>query len=271
MKKICVQNLGMIITNKCNLNCRHCLRGCKNNSDMSEDVIKATLDQIKGITNLCICGGEPTLALEPLEILFDYIIKSNIYLKGVTCVINGTNYSKNFLELLQYINDYISIFKKRVYFNISYDDYHIEEIKRLKMEKRFLENLKKYYNSSFFNDFQGLANPKLFKEGNAEKLDSNKTIDLIPMKNYITYVGKLHKFDRINGLCNIGPIVTINTEGIITECDASIINQYNKYNYGNVLNDSIEEVMLNKYDIVSLRDWSYLIDEEISKHLTYQK
>ena len=44
MKKIYIQNLGMIITNKCNLNCDHCLRGEKcDNKSMSDEIIKKTL------------------------------------------------------------------------------------------------------------------------------------------------------------------------------------------------------------------------------------
>lgn len=43
MNKISVQNLGMIITERCNLNCDHCLRGKCTNKVMSDDVITATL------------------------------------------------------------------------------------------------------------------------------------------------------------------------------------------------------------------------------------
>ena len=68
MKKIYIQNLGMIITNKCNLNCEHCLRWEKcDNKSMSDKVIEKTLDQICAIGNLCICGGWITLALDKLE------------------------------------------------------------------------------------------------------------------------------------------------------------------------------------------------------------
>lgn len=273
MKKICVQNLAMILTNKCNLNCNHCLRGCKNDHCMSDDVINATLNQIKGISNLSICGGEPTLALDVLENLFNQIIKNNIYLEEVSCVINGTNYSEKFLELLESISEYVTFIKKKneVFFNISYDQYHIEEIKRLKLEKQFLENVKKYYQSKFFNELQKLYNPILFREGNAENLENDKTVPLRPMKNYITYVGSFHRLDKLNGLCNIGPLVTINPDGIITECNASIAHQNSVYNYGNILNDSIEEIMTHNYEIVSPHEWLKLTNKEVNKYLTYQR
>ena len=43
MKKIYIQNLGMIVTEKCNLNCAHCLRGKCSDKVMSDEVIDATL------------------------------------------------------------------------------------------------------------------------------------------------------------------------------------------------------------------------------------
>ena len=43
MKKCYIQNLALNITDNCNLECRHCLRGDRCNNKMSDDVIEATL------------------------------------------------------------------------------------------------------------------------------------------------------------------------------------------------------------------------------------
>ena len=67
MKKCYIQNLALNITDNCNLECRHCLRGDRCNNKMSDDVIEATLSQIKGAGNISINGGEPTLALDRIE------------------------------------------------------------------------------------------------------------------------------------------------------------------------------------------------------------
>lgn len=40
MKKICISNLGMIVTEKCNLNCAHCMRVKCTNKVMSDVVIE---------------------------------------------------------------------------------------------------------------------------------------------------------------------------------------------------------------------------------------
>ncbi len=81
MKQAYLQNLGMIVTEKCNLNCKHCMRGDKTCKSMSDDVIKATLDNIYGMSNLAICGGEPTMACDVIEKLFTTIVDEKNGLK----------------------------------------------------------------------------------------------------------------------------------------------------------------------------------------------
>ena len=60
--RLYVQNLGVIVTERCNLNCAHCLRGNCTNKVMSDEVIQVTLSQIVGIRALAICGVELTPA-----------------------------------------------------------------------------------------------------------------------------------------------------------------------------------------------------------------
>ena len=87
MNKLYIQNLGLIITEQCNLNCRHCLRGKCSNKVMSNEVIEATLSQISAIGVLHLEGGEPTLAIPTIEKILDYIIKNNILVDKVSTVI----------------------------------------------------------------------------------------------------------------------------------------------------------------------------------------
>lgn len=236
MNKVYIQNLGMIVTNQCNLNCKHCLRGCHNNQKMTNEVIKATLKQIVAIGNLCICGGEPTLALDVLENIFCTIMENKILVSMVTITINGTNYSVEFLKLLDIMKDYC-------------------------------ENVKRYAESKYFYELRTLDKSlKLFREGNAEYLDKSLTIPVNPIDIVITYVGKFSKFDR-EGLCNIGPFITINPEGIITEDNTSIFHQKSVYNYGNILTDSLEEVALKRGRIVKPKTWNKETDKIIKNYV----
>ena len=271
MGKCYIQNLGLIVTNKCNLNCAHCLRGEKNNSCITDRVVEVTLDQIKGIGNLAICGGEPTLAIDRIEKIISYIIDNHILVEELTVTINGTIYSERLLELLDEINSYIGSKRINALLAISFDKYHLDEISRLKIEKEFFENLKKYQESKYFYGCRN-NNQKLFREGNATNLDEKLTVPLRPIKILMTYADKKRKFNPENGLCNIGPIVTINPNGVMTECDASIKNQEDLYNYGNVLEKSIEDIILEKGEVVSnIRKFERDTHRLLRKHSTYNK
>ena len=107
MSRVCISNLQMIITERCNLSCAHCLRGECSDRVMSNEVIDAILGQVDYITNLSISGGEPTLALDRLEYIFNYIVEHKILVDEVTITINGTVWSDKFINLLGYIEDYI--------------------------------------------------------------------------------------------------------------------------------------------------------------------
>lgn len=272
MDKIAVQNLGLIVTEKCNLNCAHCLRGKCSNKMMSDEVIEKSLNQFSVIGNLAICGGEPTFAIHQMEKIFSYIIDNNIKVDQVTLVINGTRYSEDFLTVLEYIEEYVNyrkLAKALTTFSISWDKFHYAEVERLNILEEYKEIIERYAETKFFDGFQRLFG-KLIREGNAQNLNPDWTSPLKPMKPFVSYAKPPIKiFSKEKGLCNIGPIVTINVDGIITECDASLDNQRLLYNYGNVFEDSIEEVFLQKRKslVVNQYKWKFCCDREIRKYL----
>ena len=259
MSKINLQNLSLIVTNDCNLNCAHCMRGYKNSTDMNKDVIDTTLNQISSIHSLSICGGEPTLALESLNTILEFIKKNDIKIDVFNTTINGTIYSNDFLEILRELNEYVD----ECLFYISSDIYHDNEIKRLNLKKKYIENLIKYRKSELYKGVKKLnRNTKLYNEGNASNLDNSLTVDINPMKVYITYMNWKYKFDK-TGECHIGPMITINPEGIITECKASIEHQNDIYNYGNIFDESIEENCLRRGKVLSPKKFNKVIEKEI--------
>ena len=277
MEKVVLQNLGMIITERCNLNCGHCMRGGCSNKVMSDEVIEATLNQICAIGCLSICGGEPLLALDRIEKIFTSIIEKRIVIDKVAITINGTIYEKDFLDMLDFINEYTSNFgRNHIYLGISYDLYHKKEIERLGLKEQYLENVRKYIKSPYFYELRGLSG-KLFREGNAKNLDLDLTVPFRPMNTVLAYASenKLNKIRYFNkkrlGLCNIGPLVTVNVNGTITECDASIENQETLYNYGNILIDSIEDVCLNRGKVIMPVEWGRTTDKIMKKYATYDK
>ncbi len=280
-----VQLLGMIVTNNCNLECAHCLRGEACNQKMSDEVIEATLNNFDYIRTLSICGGEVTLALDVVEKIINYVIEHQILVDEITYTINGTIYSKKFLELLDYSNEYLLKIadndkeKVRTSYAISWDGYHHDEIYRLGLKEQYVENFTKYMESSYYFGKRELIG-KLFREGRAVNLPDEITVPLRPMDVYMTYYKKYRNklgmikrvFDRENGNMIVGPIVTVNPEGIVTECDASIEHQKTLYNYGNVLYESIEDILLRRSVIVNNpKQISKKMFKELKRYSTYDE
>ena len=113
-------------------------------------MIEATLSQVKGVGNLSITGGEPTLAIDRIEKIIDYIIENNIYIEEFTTTINGTIYSERLLELLKIMDKYINDEEVLSMVAISCDIFHLDEIKRLGLFDKYKENVSKYNESKYF-------------------------------------------------------------------------------------------------------------------------
>ena len=278
MNKLRIQNLALIVTEKCNLNCAHCLRGGCSDKVMSDDVIKATLDQFEFIGNLTICGGEPTLSLDRIEKILEYISKNKIFVGEISFTINGTIYSTDFLKLLDDMEPYLEFDKSLlspVIFGISLDKFHHDEVCRLNMEQQWFENIKKYTESKHFYDFRKIER-KLFREGNAVNLDPEITIPLRPMPIYMSYYKKglfnIPKFDMNGGNCFIGPLITVNVDGIVTECDASLEHQRTIYNYGNIFDNTIEEICLSRNPILEKpKTFEKKLNKTLDRYFSYDK
>lgn len=277
MNKLRILNLALIVTERCNLNCAHCLRGGCSNKVMSDKVIEATLDQFDYIQNLTVCGGEPTLSLDRVEKVFSYIVEHKIVVESVSITINGTIYSCEFLRLLDYVEDYLQCkdYFSPAIFAISWDKFHHAEIDRLNMRQEYIENVKKYMENKHFYALRQIEH-KLFREGNAVELDPNLTVPFRPMPIIMSYYTKgifnIPKFDRTGGNCYIGPLISVNVDGIVTECDVSLEHQRTLYNYGNVLTNSIEEICLRQNPvIVKPRRLNRKLNRAMKIHMTYDK
>lgn len=83
-------NLMLEVTRKCNLKCKHCMRGAAQHLNMSAEVLEVVFRQIKYIYHLSLTGGEPFLAPEVVEKMVDIIIEKKIKVYRCTTVDNGT-------------------------------------------------------------------------------------------------------------------------------------------------------------------------------------
>lgn len=88
----------MVLTERCNLNCRYCYENYKSNNKMSFEVAKMIIDNelsmVKGTDKKIIFqlfGGEPSLEWELIKRIYEYTVaKANSNFEGFFMITNGT-------------------------------------------------------------------------------------------------------------------------------------------------------------------------------------
>lgn len=137
-KRFCLNKLVLNITNTCNLACKYCYANggsySSKSSLMNPEQVEKILDvfyrEYKIINNIQLFGGEPTLNLDAIEKVGNYIEerfdKGELKVKPIISIVtNGTNISDRFIELInsfgihvtvsidgpQKVNDKMRIFK----------------------------------------------------------------------------------------------------------------------------------------------------------------
>lgn len=99
-KKIQANSLIIEVTQRCNLACEHCLRGCSRNVDLKKSYVDSLLDQVDTIGSVVFTGGEPTLNLPIIEYVFDEIRRRDIPLGFFWLATNGVEKSLELATLL---------------------------------------------------------------------------------------------------------------------------------------------------------------------------
>ena len=72
MRNLEFYSLVIEVTKRCNMNCRHCLRGNAQDKDMDFHTILPLLERTRAVSTLSFTGGEPTLNVKIMEEILDY-------------------------------------------------------------------------------------------------------------------------------------------------------------------------------------------------------
>ena len=68
--KLHIHDLILEVTRKCNMSCKHCLRGPSQNVEMTRTIVDTLLDQCECIDIVSFNGGEPSLNLDIIRYFF---------------------------------------------------------------------------------------------------------------------------------------------------------------------------------------------------------
>ena len=267
-----VNRLCFEITRKCNLKCSFCLRGEAQSITMSKQVIDSVFEKIIDVNNIEITGGEPLLAIDTLEYIINKLIHSKWNTKTFSLITNGTIANQRVVELLS------TLCTKRnmcIFFGVSADIFHWESRKNVATLQAdtieyYQQQFKQLglYDDSFDNtkgihvikkidiinksiSYVGLAKDLIdnaFKNGKME-FESG----IVKYKGFLPIVettsddslqAYAHRISTKNNVIGCSLNVTVN--GDITNFQDYDYKTIDKYNFGNILNDSIESIIDNQ-------------------------
>lgn len=92
-----IDNLIIAITERCNMNCAHCMRGDGKNRDVTREIIDLTLKDVNYIGSITLTGGEPTLNIDAIEYVLDKCKELDIPVGSFYIVTNGKIVTERFL------------------------------------------------------------------------------------------------------------------------------------------------------------------------------
>lgn len=99
MQKYKFSGLLIELTRKCNLSCKHCMRGNAQNVTITREVIDKIFENVGNCLRFSFTGGEPLLALDELEYFVDRVIESDYETGLIDLVTNGTIQDKRIMDI----------------------------------------------------------------------------------------------------------------------------------------------------------------------------
>lgn len=184
------------LTRKCNMNCKHCMKGQAQNSTISKKIIDSVLDQVGYVMNLDITGGEPMLEPELIEYLVDAVIDKGVIIGGLNCITNGTIKDERIANAFNKAFDYAKYCVKH---------YMNQLITESKIQKTLGEIRPPSYISLTISDDEWHKDELTFKEA-AECLDFYKE----NCPQIVCHLGSEYAVD--NSTYNTGKAVTLDIE-----------------------------------------------------------
>lgn len=100
MRTIHYDTMVFEVTRRCNMACKHCMRGDAQCVDMSDEVIDKALENVGEITNITFTGGEPTLNVQAIRHVLDVCKAREIPVYSFYLVTNGKTVTTDFLTAM---------------------------------------------------------------------------------------------------------------------------------------------------------------------------
>lgn len=170
-----IGSLSIEITRKCNLTCKHCLRGDSQHIDIANKYITEIMTKVNNIKYLTITGGEPSLVPDKLQYIFQTAKEQKVSIGYFYIATNAVKINKEFIFAILELYSYC----KKKYLccvDISKDIYHLFAISSLNKRGKWEENktlLKALYICEDRDDTDSII-----QEGRGINISSNRVYHL---------------------------------------------------------------------------------------------
>ena len=239
-------DLELILTQKCNFTCEHCMRGECSNKEITEDVLDATFKKFIYIENLALGGGEIALAPHLVRLVTKKLKENDVVIHHVNFTSNGTIVSDELLSALKELEDYIHSCDERshlfkydakqknvpMFVCFSFDDYHLNQMikKGITLEDLF-DNIAKY------QKVFGTEAIECRMESDMDVYDAGRASTLPSSSNKVSIEKMLRLpypfIDLKNEAVLIGNVITISCDGEVIPPNIPFAKE-SELSFGNV-------------------------------------
>jgi len=223
---VCVNNLIVEVTRRCNMRCEHCMRGAAQKLDMSEEVISAMFRGMGYIGDITFTGGEPTLAVPVIEKVIAEARVTGVTIGNFFVVTNGKTddaTAKRFaLALLDLYADLNGYEKELTGLVVSGDVYH-----------EYVDVPKVYKGLAFFREER--HGPK--READVIRMGRAKFGARKPRK-----LGPFEVSEDIGDNLSVDTVYVAANGNVVSDCDFSY-SCIDKKSRGNLLREPLADIV----------------------------
>lgn len=255
-KAIALLNAEIILTQKCNLSCPHCMRGCATNKEISPEALDGLFKKVCHIDQLSLGGGEISLSPHSIRLLTKKLKEHKVTIMRVDFASNGVYVDNEVLDALEELRNYVE--ESRIitngffiptekadvplYATFSFDDFHIKEILKTHNDYSDIFNNILRYKARFGFDAiecRNACDVDIYNSGRAKNLKTfiKKTKPLKPSDYAYPY------YER-KDLCLFGGILTLSTDGLIIPPNIPFEDE-KVLSFGNVKTDKLSQIFAN--------------------------
>lgn len=235
-------DLSIEVTQRCNMSCKHCVRGKSRYVDININAVKNALSDVCYVHALTLTGGEPSLNIKGVYQILSIFKELDIPLGYFYIVTNGKKFSPALIRTLDKYIDYC-YHPRYCGFVISDSQFHenvsnnIDEY--IKLARSYIKWRPTHY-------IEG----EIIRMGNAEKNGLGSKSIMVGEGFVFRYSKKDDGLDFITDKneIQIDSTIYISGTGEVLDTCALSYDKMNRHSFGNVLNKRLKTILIqNEY------------------------